>query len=174
MMPRAPITEVPCPKCGKVMLLRPSEVWRRKTCSRRCAMAGNKLWLKRDPNGEAMVRSHEKLRERLASESNPFRGKRGELSLWWRGGRRLVKGYVQIGRYGAPPVLEHRLLMEKSIGRELRPDEVIHHINGDRKDNRIENLAVMTRAEHSRLHRKQNPTRKREKNGQYSHMCGLR
>lgn len=42
--------------------------------------------------------------------------------------------------------------MEGILGRRLRRDEVVHHINGDRRDNRPENLEVMTRAAHSRHH----------------------
>lgn len=49
-------------------------------------------------------------------------------------------------------VMEHRLVMESCIGRYLEKDEVIHHINGNKKDNRIENLMIMTPAEHLRLH----------------------
>jgi len=42
--------------------------------------------------------------------------------------------------------------MEAHLGRELHPADVVHHINGDRLDNRIENLEVMGRAEHSHHH----------------------
>lgn len=50
-------------------------------------------------------------------------------------------------------ILEHDLIMECYIGRWLKKDEIVHHINHIRNDNRIENLQLMTRSEHTRLHR---------------------
>lgn len=49
---------------------------------------------------------------------------------------------------------EHRFIVEQMLGRKLEKDEVIHHIDGNRANNDISNLAIMTRGEHSALHRK--------------------
>ena len=47
-----------------------------------------------------------------------------------------------------------RRKMQEKVGKKLGFNEVVHHINGDWKDNRIENLCVMSRADHCRLHHK--------------------
>ena len=47
----------------------------------------------------------------------------------------------------------HRLFMENKLGRYLTKEEDVHHINGNKKDNRIENLQVISKAEHQKLHR---------------------
>lgn len=49
-------------------------------------------------------------------------------------------------------VLHHRVVMENHLGRLLTENEVVHHLNEDKKDNRIENLEVMTKEEHGRHH----------------------
>jgi hypothetical protein len=46
----------------------------------------------------------------------------------------------------------HVMVMEEHIGRPLRPGECVHHINGIKTDNRLENLALMTHADHSKMH----------------------
>lgn len=50
-------------------------------------------------------------------------------------------------------VMEHRLVMEKKIGRYLYPNERVHHLNGDRFDNSIENLVIITQRQHVRNHK---------------------
>lgn len=50
-------------------------------------------------------------------------------------------------------MLEHRYIMEKHLNRRLKTDEVVHHKNHDRLDNRLCNLEVQDRAEHTAFHR---------------------
>ena len=50
---------------------------------------------------------------------------------------------------------EHRIIMERHLGRPLLKQEHVHHINHDTLDNRIENLQLLTHSEHSRLHSKE-------------------
>lgn len=49
-------------------------------------------------------------------------------------------------------VREHRMLMEQHLGRKLLRSEHVHHKNGNREDNRIENLEVLSASDHLRLH----------------------
>ncbi len=87
---------------------------------------------------------------------------RGEDHHLWKGGHyKNSSGYIFIYLPEHPRankdgcVLEHRYVWEQFNGRLLKTNEVVHHINGVRDDNRIENLIVLTKNKHSSLHVKE-------------------
>jgi hypothetical protein len=81
---------------------------------------------------------------------------------------RKPNGYIEITMGENKGRSVHVVLMEEKIGRRLYANECVHHINNMRDDNRIENLKLMTRSEHSKLHAKEShASKKRNQKGQY-------
>lgn len=93
------------------------------------------------------------------------RDQKGDKNDSWNGGKSEKKGYILILKpehqraLSNGYVYEHILVAEKMIGRSLKyyslghgDNEIVHHINQIKNDNRPENLQVMTAREHTRLH----------------------
>lgn len=78
----------------------------------------------------------------------------------WKGGEItrsdgyiLVRiGYITRNKKGARYKLKHRIVMEEFLKRPLLRSEVIHHKNGIKNDNRIENLEVTSQSKHAKEH----------------------
>jgi len=80
------------------------------------------------------------------TKENPGRAisRDGYIFLYW-----YVRG--EDGYTAKRSQMEHRRIWEQAHG-AIRAGEIIHHVNGDKQDNRLANLEIMTRGEHSRLH----------------------
>ena len=143
-----------CPVCGKRFHLKPSAIPKAKRhfCSKECFNI-------------AKV-------DDMSGKNNHQYGLRGKENASYRGDRITRLGYREVMDWEHPfstkghMVLEHRLVAEKYLlteensieingKRYLRPDYIVHHKNHDRLDNRPENLEVMKKSDHSRLHAKE-------------------
>ncbi len=131
-----------CLICGKEKYYIPSRVIDRKHyCSVKCF---TKSLIGKHPTIETILK---------------MRGHVLDKSPSWKGGKTVTpEGYVLIKLPNHPSaksngyVFEHRLIVEKSLGRRLNSNEHIHHLNGKKNDNRIGNLIMLSNSEHKKLH----------------------
>jgi hypothetical protein len=89
--------------------------------------------------------------QQRAELSRRMKGLTGEKNPNYKGGHIDPNGY-RIIYVDTVKIKEHRHVMEQFLGRKLTRDEEVHHINGDKLDNRIDNLTVLSKKAHSNLH----------------------
>ena len=105
------------------------------------------------------VYPYRKIVAKFCSRSCGSASKIGANHNRWKGGKSLMTvGYIRI-RINRKYVYEHRYIMEQHLKRPLAKTESIHHINGIRTDNRIENLLLIDKKAHDQME-----TKKRWKN----------
>lgn len=114
------------------------------------------------------VKQTRKNNQKFCSHSCFSKSRIGNKASNWKGGRRISgNGYVYILKKNHPfcdthgYVFEHRLVMEIVLERFLESYEIVHHINGIKTDNRIENLVLTRRGEHEQRFHSGNIRKKR-------------
>lgn len=157
-----------CQQCKKEFAI--PNAWvkagRRKFCSRECKTQ-SQIGIVGKAHARFGKKHSEESKQKMSANRKGLAAK--EKSPRWKGGvyydsrnyrylmletlsredQDLVRSMATKSNY----VAEHRLVMARVLNRPLTKREVVHHLNGDKIDNRIENLQLFPKGEHSRRHR---------------------
>lgn len=108
--------------------------------------------LKREKSSQRMI----KIGKKYGKINGKIKDNLGEKHSKWKGGKTTHEGYIIILTQSRTNHYkqEHRIIMEQNLGRKLKSQEVVHHINGIRNDNRIDNLMLFANnEEHIKFHK---------------------
>lgn len=117
--------KAPCGWCGKEMTMSPFRSEIQKYCSRECCSEASRT----------------NILEGHIHNGRRSRSLNGYVCVWEPDHHKSYRGWV----------LEHRLIMERITGRPLESHEDVHHINGVKDDNRLENLVLLTKSQHQAI-----------------------
>jgi hypothetical protein len=130
--------KVNCIQCGKQIHVKPSGVTGENCCSYECMGEFRKTKYK--------------------GENNPNWMNRGNKNPIYKGGSINIHGYRRLPDKDHPnarkdgTILEHRKLMSDKLNRPLADSEIVHHRDEVKLNNSTNNLQIMSRSEHSKLH----------------------
>lgn len=158
-MKKAKKVKLICEYCGKEFILLESQVRSREKrlghkirfCSRKCMGLNNKkakIVKCQNCGKEFETTRHKFCCTKCVRDYFKKNGIRKKNGFWYENGYKIL--YLD----GDNSIKEHIKVMEEHIGRKLKPNEVVHHIDFNKINNDISNLKLMTRGEHSSLHRK--------------------
>lgn len=126
-----------CLNCNRTVNLPQWRVKQFKYCCRRCAS----IYVNKNVPKSAACK---------AKLSAFAKTRTGSKHPQWKGG--FTKDSLGYIRNNTALKYEHRRVMEIHLGRDLLPDEVVHHKDGNKENNSIENLEIMSRADHVKHH----------------------
>lgn len=155
-----------CDTCGKkfrhLFISCPSQQhFKHHYCSRKCTGLGKRTTVKCDFCGKDFFKqpyrisrskhnfcSHQCFKQFNIHKNHPN----------WKGGKRIENGYYVVYSPKHPNsykgyMLEHRLVLEKKLGRYLHSNEIAHHNNGNKLDNRPQNISLHNRSSHAKYHK---------------------
>ena len=146
------MVETVCAWCGKKIQTYPCKVKPRNFCCRKCL--ANYSSKAKNPNGYQNLKDYTGMSRHMTElnqKLNPARmtfPTRVKLSMAHRG---PGKGKTYTKSFG---IHTHRIVAARTLGRELLPGEIVHHIDGNKRNNRPDNLMVFqSQAEHARWHK---------------------